>query len=126
MLLKAGPWDDLARAEGQRLFDVAQLDLWASLQSALEPTLDRAGLKANVDKEQNDFGDLIKAHVIFLIRRDGAGYAAVTASLETLQTAVESAFHCKPQQTVDDIVTLYGHACDIAAEFNEVPLITFI
>ena len=34
--------------EGQRLFDLAQLDLWASLARALDPGLDRASLTTKV------------------------------------------------------------------------------
>ena len=114
------------RAEGQRLFDLAQLDLWASLQSALrlpsvkEPTMNREAIKREVDEEQTIYGDLIKASVRVLIRQDKTGYEAVMASLEELEGTVKAAFPLKPPQTVADIVTLYDNASSIETDFNQV------
>ena len=34
--MKNGPRDDAARAEGRRLFELAQVDIWDSLRSALQ------------------------------------------------------------------------------------------
>ena len=47
-LRRGGPWDEVARAEGQRLFDLAQLDLWDAISTILEPGLDRASLETKV------------------------------------------------------------------------------
>ena len=119
--MKKGPRDAAASAEAQRLFDVAQLDLWASLLRALElPEAVRAELKEEVAREKRDFGELIQANVTFLERRDGAGYTAVTESLDALQRTVKTDFPSKPRQTVAEIVTLYQHAYNIEQRFNQV------
>jgi hypothetical protein len=125
-LRRGGPWDEVARAEGQRLFDLAQLDLWASLLCALrlpspkEPTMDRVALKAKVDRENGVYSNFIKASVDVLIYQDEAGYAAVTASLAALEASVKAAFSSKPPQTVAEIVVLYEHAGAIETDFNQV------
>ena len=127
MLKKGGVRDEVAvRDEGRRLFDLAQLDLWASLLCALrlpspkEPTMDRVALTAKVDRENGVYSNLIKASVDVLIYQDEAGYAAVMASLTVLEASVKSAFPTKPPQSVADIVILYEHAGAIETVFNQV------
>ena len=124
--LNSGPWDEAAKAEGRRLFDLAQMDLWASLHSALQlpspkmPDMDVNALKSKVDRETGVYAKAVEAFVELLIHQDEAGYAAVTASLAALKRRVKAACPAKPSQTVTDIVTLYQHACDIETDFNEV------
>ena len=133
--MKNGPRDDTGRAEGRRLFELAQLDIWDSLRSALqlpkessEGSPSRVTLNEKIDKENKRFGKLIEANLEFLLEEDGgqASYDAVTASLAALATTVESAFPSKPPQTVADVVTLYEHACAIEAPFNEVSTHCFV
>ena len=127
--MKNGPRDDPARAKAAQLFDVAQVDIWVSLYSALrlhkesvEGSPSRVTLKEKIDKENARFGKLIKANLEFLLEEDGgqASYDAVTASLAALEVAVKAAFPSKPPQIVADVVTLYKDACGIEALFNEV------
>ena len=145
--MKNGPRDDPARAEGRRLFELAQLDIWDSLRSALqlpkEGPSSRAAFKKKIDKKNKRFGKLIKANLVFLLEEDSeegsegesdggwedggeedggqASYDAVTASLAALEASVKAAFPSKQPQIVADVVTLYEHANAIEAPFNEVP-----
>ena len=131
-MLKRGPQqrdtkdEAAAKVEGRRLFDLAQLDLWASLHSALqlpspkEPSLDRVTLKAKVNREAEAYSNPVKAFVELLIYQDGMGYAALTVSLTELDRSVQAVFPSKPPQTVDNIVTLYDHAGIVETEFNQV------
>ena len=127
--MKNGPRCDNARAEGRRLFELAQLDIWDSLRSALQlpkessdSSPSRVAVKEKIGKEDKRFGKLIKANLEFLLEEDGgqASYDAVTASLAALEVAVKAAFPSKPPQIVADVVTLYKDACGIEALFNEV------
>ena len=128
--MKKGPTNSAdavaARSEARRLFDAAQVDIWTSLHSALqlpkEGASSRATLNEKIDKENERFGNLIKANVKFLLDEDGgqATYDTVTASLAAFEATVKTTFPSKPPQTVADIVTLYEHACAIEARFNEV------
>ena len=130
LLMKKGPKNAadavVARSEALELFDVAQVDIWASIHSALqlpkEGASSRATLNEKIDKENKRFGKLIKANLEFLLDEDGgqATYDTVTASLAAFEATVKTTFPSKPPQTVADIVTLYEHACAIEARFNEV------
>ena len=145
--MKNGPRDDAAMAEGRRLFELVQLDIWDSLRSALllpeEGPSSRASLKKKIDRKNKRFGKLIKANLVFLLEEDSdedsegesdggsedgggedcsqANYDAVTATLAALEATVKASFPSKPPQIVADVVTLYEHACAIEAPFNEVP-----
>ena len=143
--MKNGPRDDPARAEGRRLFELAQLDIWDSLRSSLqlpkEGPSSRAAFKKKIDKKDKRFGKLIKANLVFLLGEDSdedseddddiedgseedggqASYETVTATLNALEASVKAKFPSKPPQTVADIVTLCDHACAIETPFNKVP-----
>ena len=129
--MKNGPRDDPARAEGRRLFELAQLDIWDSLRSSLqlpkEGPSSRAAFKKKIDKKDKRFGKLIKANLVFLLGEDSdedsgqVSYETVTATLNALEASVKAKFSSKPPQTVADIVTLCDHACAIETPFNKVP-----
>ena len=147
MLKKGGPWQ-IDEENVTRLFELVQLDIWASLASALSlpiaslAEMGRSELAAYVKKEQDIYADFAQRGARVLIHQDmefqlggSEAVAAACAEIERNITKVMDQLIASSQNTIEEVallreckqlsgsvLELYNAAFEIKGAFDNVNL----
>ena len=147
--LKKGEWDDASEAEGeqkiQELFDLVQLDIWASIATVLSlptpalPDKGRVELVQYVEEEQEEYSKFAQQGAKILIRQDRefeeGGHDAVTRVCTEIERAIKVQMDGwlgsvtdvdkgvqlrESRQQTGSILKLYQRAAQVKEFFDEV------